>query len=103
MKGIAIAGQTASEAAWSIFMFLLSIGITVAFGYLLLNDPSRLTAIWEWTRSLNILWQGLIWLLFLPWMVALWVWTLPWAVWLKVTIVVGILAFTNWLLFPWKG
>ena len=77
MKGIAIAGQTAGEAAWSIFMFALSVVVTAAFGYLLVTDPGRLTEVWTWTRSLPLLVQLLLWLLFLPWMIALWIWTLP--------------------------
>jgi len=103
MKGISIAGQTAGEAAWSIFMFVLSIGITAAFGYYLVADPSRLTAVWEWTRSLNIFLQLLIWLLFLPWMAALWIFVQPWAAPIRIVLVVGTLAFTNWLLWPWKA
>lgn len=43
MKGIAIAGQTAGEAAWSISMFVLSLGATAIFGYYLITDPGRLT------------------------------------------------------------
>lgn len=102
MRGIAIAGQTASEAAWSIFMFALSIGITAAFGYYLATEPGRLVELWEWTRSLPLLVRGLIWLLFLPWMVALWIWVMPWALPIRIVLVVGALGWTNWLLYPWK-
>ena len=103
MKGIAIAGQTTGEAAWSISMFALSVTVTAAFGYLLVTDPSRLNELWAWTRSLNILVQGLIWLLFLPWMVALWFWTMPWALPIRLVLMIGTLGFANWLLYPWKG
>jgi hypothetical protein len=103
MKGIAIAGQTAGEAAWSIFMFALSLVVTAAFGYLLVTDPGRLTEVWTWTRSLPLVVQLLLWLLFLPWMIALWIWTLPWAMPVRLVLVVGVLAFTLWLLFPWKA
>lgn len=102
-KGIAIAGQTPGEAAWSIFMFVLSIAITAAFAYYLVTDPNRLTELFAWTRSLNILFQGVIWLLFLPWMIALWMLTLPWAMPVQLVLVICALAFTNWLLFPWKA
>ncbi|MDZ4170234.1 MAG: hypothetical protein U1E26_11370 [Coriobacteriia bacterium] len=103
MKGIAIAGQTAGEAAWSISMFVLSLVVTGAFGYLLVTDPGRLNEAWAWTRSLPLILQGLIWLLFLPWMIALWIWTLPWAMPVRLVLVVGVLAWTTWLLFPWKA
>lgn len=103
MKGIAIAGQTASEAAWSISVFVLSVVVTGAFCYYLVTEPTRLTEVWEWTRSLNIFVQGVIWLLFLPWMFALWMWTMPWAMPLRLLLVAGTLVFTAWLLFPWKA
>lgn len=102
MRGIAIAGQTAGEAAWSIFMFVLSIGVTAAFCYYLVTDPGRLAMLWEWTRAQNLLVQGVIWLLFLPWMIALWIWVMPWALPIRLVLVVAALGWTNWLLYPWK-
>ena len=50
----------------------------------------------------NILVQGVIWLLFLPWMICLWMWTLPLAVPIRFVLVIAALAWTNWLLWPWK-
>jgi len=103
MKGVTAAGTTASQMAWSGFMFVLSFVISLAFGYYLLSDPGRLTEAWEWIRSLNIFVQGVVWLLFLPWMIALWIWTLPWALPLRVVLVAAVLLWANWLLFPWKA
>ena len=68
----------------------------------MVTDPARLTELWAWTRSLHILVQGVIWLLFLPWMICLWMWTLPLAVPIKFVLVIAALAWTNWLLWPWK-
>ena len=102
MKGISIAGQTAGEAAWSISMFVLSIGITGAFVYYLFTQPERLAEVWAWTRSLNIFVQGLIWLLFLPWMICLWLWVMPWILPVRILLVAAGLLWTNWLLWPWK-
>ncbi|MDP2300636.1 MAG: hypothetical protein Q8M55_07975 [Actinomycetota bacterium] len=84
-------------------MFALSLVATTMFGYYLVTDPGRLNEIWEWTRSLNILVQGVIWLLFLPWMIALAIWVLPWALPIRLVLVIGTLGFTTWLLFPWKA
>ena len=103
MKGIAIAGQTAGEAAWSISVFGLSLVATVMSGYYLATDPARLVEIWEWTRSLNIWVQGVIWVLFLPWMIALAVWVAPWALPVRIVLVVGTLGFATWMLYPWKA
>lgn len=103
MKGIAIAGQTAGEAAWSISVFAMSIVATAAFGYLLVTDPGRLNETWVWTRSLPLWVQAIVWLLFLPWMIALWIWTLPWAMPIRLVLVVAALVWTTWLLYPWKA
>lgn len=102
MKFIAIQGQTAGEAAWTISMFSLSLVATAAFGYHLFTQPARLTELWEWTRSLNILVQGVIWLIFLPWMIALWIWSAPWALPIRLVLVLAVLAWATWMLFPWK-
>lgn len=103
MKALAIQGQTAAEAAFSISVFAMSIVATAVFGYYLVAQPARLNEVWEWTRSLNILVQGVIWLLFLPWMIALWIWTLPWALPIRLVLVLGTLGVATWLLFPWKA
>lgn len=96
------AEQTPGEQAFTLFVFGLGIAVSALFAYYLVADPARLDAIWQWTRSLNILVQLVLWLLFLPWMAALWIWTLPWALWLRLVLVVATLLFTNWLLWPWK-
>lgn len=96
------AQQTLGEKAFSLGMFGLSIGISVAFAYFLLAEPAKLAEIYAWTRSLPILLQLVIWLLFLPWMVALWIWCAPWALPVRLVLVIAALAWTNWLLYPWK-
>ena len=103
MKGVTMTGTTTSEMAFSGGMFLLSIAISGAFGYCLLTDPTRLTEVWEWVRSLHIVWQGVLWLLFLPWMIALWIWTLPWATPVRIVLVIATVVWANWMLYPWKG
>jgi NADH:ubiquinone oxidoreductase subunit 6 (subunit J) len=80
----------------------LAVVVTLAFGYALLSDPSRLTEAWLWVRSLPLLIQLLMWALLLPWMAALWVWSLPWPLWLRITSVIAIVAFTDFILFPAK-
>lgn len=103
MNRFAVAGQSAGEAAFSISVFAVSIVVTAAFVYYLFTEPTRLNEVWEWIRSLNILVQGVIWLLFLPWMIALWFWVTPWALPLRIVLLVGSLGFTTWLLYPWKA
>ena len=63
----------------------------------------RLTETWLWVRSLPLLVQLLMWALLLPWMIALWVWSLPWPLWLRVVLVVAIVGFADFLVFPRRG
>ena len=96
------AQQTLGEKAFSLLVFGLGALISGAFVYYMVTDPERLTELWAWTCSLNILVQGVIWLLFLPWMICLWMWTLPLSMPIRLVLVIAALAWTNWMLFPWK-
>ena len=96
------AEQTPGEQLFSLAIFGLGAVVSGALVYYMFTDPARLTDVWAWTRSLNILVQGVIWLLFLPWMICLWMWTLPWAMPIRLVLVIAALVWTNWLLFPWK-
>ena len=102
MKARGFASQTPGEQAFSLFVFGLGVAVSGAFVYYLFTEPTRLTDLWAWTRSLNIWLQGVVWVLFLPWMVSLWLWTLPWAMPVRIVLVAAVLAWTNWLLWPWK-
>jgi hypothetical protein len=83
-------------------MFGISALVTLAFGYALIADPSRLTGAWVCVRTLPLVIQIVLWLILLPWMGALRVWTLPLALWVRVLVVVVILGVAEYLLFPWK-
>lgn len=83
-------------------MFGISALVTLAFGYALITDPSRLTDAWMVVRSLPLVIQIALWLIFLPWMAALWAWSLPLDSWMRALIVVAILGVAEYLLFPWK-
>lgn len=96
------AEQTPGEQAFTLLVFGLSTAASAAFAYYLFTDPSRLTDLWTWTRSLPLLAQGVIWVLALPWMFALWVWSTPWALAVRLVIVLATLAFTQFLMWPWK-
>ena len=102
VKARTFAEQTPGEQVFSLAIFGLGAVVSGAMMYYLLADPARLGEIWAWTRSLPLLVQGVIWLLFLPWMICLWIWMLPWAMPIRLVLVVGALAWTNWLLWPWK-
>jgi len=96
------AQQTPAEQVFSLAVFGVGALVSGAFLYYLVTDPARLTDVWTWTRSLPLLVQGVIWLLFLPWMLCLWMWMLPWAMPIRLVLVIAALGWTSWLLFPWK-
>ena len=96
------ATQTAGEKAFSLMVFGVSTAVSAAFAYYLFTDPTRLVALWEWSRSLHILLQAGLWLLCLPWMIALWIWASPLALVVRLVLVLAILAFTEFLMYPFK-
>lgn len=96
------ATQTAGEKAFSLMVFGVSTAVSVAFAYYLFADPTRLVELWEWSRSLHILLQAGLWLLCLPWMIALWIWASPMAFVVRLVLVLAILAFTEFLMYPFK-
>ncbi|MDH4139528.1 MAG: hypothetical protein OEV43_03050 [Coriobacteriia bacterium] len=102
VRGGGWSAQTAGEKAFSLVVFGFGVMVSAVFSYYLIADPGRLTEAWEWIRSLPLLAQVVLWLLFLPWMAALWVWNMPWALGIRLVLVVGTLVFTNYLLWPWK-
>lgn len=96
------AGQTFGERVFSVTVFGLSTVATALFAYYLFTEPARLVEVWEWVRSLPLLARLVVWLLCLPWMIALWVWAMPWALAVRMAIVLCLLAFTEYLMWPVK-
>jgi hypothetical protein len=84
-------------------VLVLAVVMTLAFGYALLTDPTRLTETWAWVRTFPLLVQLLMWALLLPWMLALWVWSTSLALWLRIVLVIAIVGFADFILFPMKG
>jgi hypothetical protein len=70
----------------------------VAFGTALIWSQGSLDAAWDWVRSLPILLQALVWLLFLPVVVGLWIWQTDWPALVRL-VLVGALAAWNILVF----
>jgi hypothetical protein len=101
-KAAGWASQTPGEQLFSLLVFGLSTAATIAFAYYLITDPSRLNDVWSWTRSLPLLVQGVMWLLLLPWMIALFIWSTPLALVVRIVLVVAVLVFTEYLMFPFK-
>ncbi len=100
--GTTTQATAASTLMVSGILFGVATLVTLAMGYALVADQARLVEAWEWVRGLPLMIQIGMWLLLLPWMAALWVWALPLALPVRVLLVVAILAFAEYLLFPWK-
>ena len=56
---------------------------------------------WQRIRSLHLLVQLILWLLFLPVMLGLWIWQTSWPVWLRLLLVAGLAWWNVYVFFPW--
>lgn len=72
--------------------------IWIAFGVALIWSQGSLDGAWQYIRSLPLLVQGIVWVLFLPVMLGLWIWETTWPVILRLILVVGIAGW-NLLIF----
>ena len=70
----------------------------IGFGYAVVASQGSLDATWQWIRSLPLIIQGVVWLLFLPVVIALWVWETTWPIVMRV-VVIGGLAWWSLLMF----
>ena len=93
---------TSSTILVSGIIFGISALVTLAFGYALFAEPSRLVDAWIWVRSLPLIIQLVMWAIFLPWMAALWAFNLSLPFVVRAAIVVVVLGAAEYLLFPWK-
>lgn len=88
------------ETAFNVFVFILFAGLWVGFAYALIAGQESLDATWQWIRSLPLILQGVVWLLFLPVVVGLWIWESAWPVIVRLTLVAGIGLWNVYLFFP---
>jgi hypothetical protein len=72
----------------------------VAFGVALIWSQGSIDATWEWVRSLPILIQALVWLLFMPVVVGLWIWETGWPVLLRLGLVAALAAWNILIFLP---
>ena len=79
-----------TEMLFNIFVFILFTLLWLAFMAALLFRREMLKNTWQRIRSLHLLVQLILWLLFLPVMLGLWIWQTSWPFWLRLILVVGI-------------
>ena len=83
-------------------LFIVFAVLWVAFGAAIIWSQGSLDATWDWVRSLPILVQALVWLLFLPVVVGLWVWETTSPLVVRLPVVIG-LAIWNLAMFLPRG
>jgi hypothetical protein len=71
-----------------------------AFAIALILSQGSLDAAWQWVRSLPLLIQGLVWLLFLPVVIGLWIWETTWPLVVRLIVVAGIAGWNLLVLLP---
>lgn len=93
-------GNTAAFLAETGILFAIFAVIWVAFGAALIWSQGSLDGAWQWVRSLPLVVQGMVWLLFLPVMMGLWIWETTWPLILRLVVIVGIAGWNLVVLLP---
>jgi len=86
---------------FNIFVFILFTLLWLAFIAALIFRREMLKNTWQRIRSLHLLVQLILWLLFLPVMLGLWIWQTSWPVWLRLLLVAGLAWWNVYVFFPW--
>ncbi|MGH2428370.1 MAG: hypothetical protein ACRDGV_05715 [Candidatus Limnocylindria bacterium] len=93
-------GNTVGFLAETGVLFAIFAVLWVAFGAALIWSQGSLDAAWAWVRSLPLIVQGVVWLLFLPVMFGLWVWEASWPVILRLVLIVGVAGWNLIVFLP---
>lgn len=93
-------GNTLGFLAETGVLFAIFAVLWVAFGAALLWSQGSLDAAWQWVRSLPLMVQGIVWLLFLPVVIGLWVWETTWPLLMRVLLIVGVASWNLIVFLP---
>lgn len=80
--------------------FVIFALLWIAFGVALVASQGSLDQAWQQVRSLPLIVQGLVWLLFLPVVIALWIWESTWPVVMRVVLVAGLAGWSLLIFIP---
>ena len=94
------AGNAVGWLAESGVLFVVFAVIWIGFAAALIWSQGSLDAAWQYVRSLPLVVQGIVWLLFLPVMVGLWIWETTWPLILRLLLVVGIAGWNLLIFLP---
>jgi len=88
------------EMLFNNFVFILFTLLWLAFIAALIFRREILKNTWQRIRSLHLLVQLILWLLFLPVMLGLWIWQTSWPLWLRLILVVSLAWWNVFVFFP---
>jgi hypothetical protein len=92
-NGVAFAAETG-------ILFVVFAILWVAFGVALVWSQGSIDAAWESIRSLPLIAQGALWLLFLPVMAGLWIWETTWPLVVRLVLVLGLAGWNLMIFLP---
>jgi hypothetical protein len=81
-------------------LFGIFAALWLAFGAALLLSQGSVDSAWQWVRSLPLLLQVGVWVLFLPVVAGLWVWESTWPLLVRLVLVAGLAGWNLLVLIP---
>jgi len=93
-------GKLISFSADHWILFGVFAVLWAAFGIGLVASQGSLHEAWLWIRSLPLIVQGLVWLLFLPVTMGLFIWETTWPLVLRLVLVTGLAGWNLLVLIP---
>lgn len=93
-------GRPGMEQLVAPIAFVAFVVLWGAFAVALVFAQGSLDAAWDWIRSLPLMIQLVVWLLFLPVVAGLWVWHTDWSLILRVAAVAGLAIVTLSMFLP---
>ena len=93
-------GNALGFAAETGILFVIFAVLWVAFGIGLIWSQGSVDAAWNWVRSLPLVLEGVVWVLFLPVMVGLWIWESTWPLVLRLALVISIAGWNLLVFLP---
>ena len=93
-------GNSVAWMAENGILFVVFLVIWVAFGAALVWSQGSLHQTWEAVRSLPLIVQIVVWVMFLPVMAGLWVWETSWPLIVRFVLVAGIAGWNLLMFLP---
>ena len=93
-------GNTIGLAAEAGILFAVFAVLWIAFGMGLIWSQDSVDGAWQAIRSLPLLVQGVVWILFLPVMAGLWIWETSWPLVARLSLIAGVAGWNLLIFLP---